>query len=205
MELNDLKDIWMQYDKRLKSSLKLNEELLRLINLEKHNRALRKPLRLELLNMMIQIGMIGLTIYFVIQLSTERFYLITGAIACVMCTISLIFSATKVSRLYDLAYYHLSIMQFQKEFIQLKIFIMRLRKIEYNIASIIGITLLPLLVKATTGIDLLGHLTVLIPALVFVLGSGYSIGVWLNLIVYDKSLKDAEMFLSLLNKFSNEE
>lgn len=34
MELNDLKDIWMQYDKRLKSSLKLNEELLRLINLE---------------------------------------------------------------------------------------------------------------------------------------------------------------------------
>lgn len=82
---------------------------------------------------------------------------------------------------------------------------MRLRKIEYNIASIIGITLLPLLVKATAGIDLLGHLTVLIPALVFVLGSGYSIGVWLNLIVYDKSLKDAEMFLSLLNKFSNEE
>jgi len=87
----------------------------------------------------------------------------------------------------------------------LRILILRLRKIEYLIAVIIGITLLPLIVKAKAGVDLFGDLTVFIPAVFCVVGLGLIFGVILNLKVYDKSIKDAESFLNMIEKFGNEE
>jgi len=205
MELDDLKSAWAQYDKKLSKTLNLNEELLRSINFEKYNQALKKPMNLELLNIFIQVFMIGLVTVFSIRLSNEILYFLTGLISALMCTISLIFSAVKANRFYKLFYYQLSITNFQKDLTHLRILIMRLRKIEYVIAAIIGITLFPLMVKATTGIDLLGNLTVLIPAICCALGFGYAIGIWLNIIVYDKGIKDAEMFLRMVEKFGKEE
>lgn len=205
MELDDLKGAWAQYDKKMSKNLKLNEELLRSINFEKYNHALKKPMNFELLNIFIQVFMIGLVIVFTIRLSNDTLYFLTGLISTLMCTISLIFSAIKATRFNKLFYYHLSIINFQKDLTHLRILIMRIRKIEYVIAAIIGITLFPLMVKATTGIDLFGNLTVLIPAICCALGFGYAIGIWLNMIVYDKGIKDAEMFLSLIDKFGKEE
>ncbi|HLP75182.1 MAG TPA: hypothetical protein VK155_19930 [Bacteroidales bacterium] len=204
-ELNDLKSAWAQYDKRLDKALRLNEELLRSINLDKYNRALKKPINLELLNIFIQVIMIGLVVVFTFRLSNEISYFIIGLISSAVCLISLTFSSVKVYRFSNLSYSQLSITHFQKDFAQLRIFIMRLRKIEYVMAAILGITLFPLMVKATAGIDLLGNLTVLIPAICCALGLGYAIGIWLNLIVYDKGLKDAEKFLSLIDNFAKEE
>lgn len=205
MELDDLKGAWAQYDKKLSKNLNINEELLRSINFEKYNHALRKPMNLELLNIFIQIFMIGLSTFFLISLSGEIIYFLTGLIGVLMCTISLIFSAVKATRLNNLFHYHLSITNFQKDFSYLRILIIRFRKIEYVIAAIIGVTLFPLIIKATTDIDLLGNFTLLIPGLCCVLGFGYAIGIWLNLIVYDKGIKDAEVFLSMIDKFSTEE
>ena len=82
---------------------------------------------------------------------------------------------------------------------------MRLRKIEYVIAAILGITLFPLMVKATAHIDLLGNLTVFVPAIACALGFGFALGIWLNMFVYDKGMKDAENFLTIIDKFGKEE
>lgn len=205
MELDDLKGAWAQYDKKLSKNLNINVELLRSINFGKYNDALRKPMKLELLNIFIQIFMIGLSIFFLIRLSNEIVYFLTGLIGISMCTISLIFSVVKATRLNNLFHYHLSITNFQKDFSYLRILIIRLRKIEYVIAAIIGITLFPLIVKATADIDLLGNFTLLIPGICCTIGFGYALGIWLNLIVYDKGIKQAEMFLSMIDKFSTEE
>lgn len=204
MELDDLKGAWALYDKKLSKNLKLNEELLRSINFEKYNHALKKPLNLELLNIIIQVSVIGLLAVFTISLSNEILYLFAGLISALMCSISIIFSAIKATRFNKLLYYHLSITNFQKDLTHLRILVMRIRKIEYTLAAILGITLFPLLIKATAGIDLLGNLTVLIPAILFVLGFGYAIGIWLNVFVYDKGIKDAEIFLNVVDKFGKE-
>jgi hypothetical protein len=205
MELDDLKGAWAQYDRKLSKNLTVNEELLRSINFGKYNHALRKPMNLELLNIFIQVFMIGLSTFFLIRLSSEIVYFLTGLIGVLMCTISLVFSIGKAARLNKLFYYHLSITDFQKDFSHLRILIMRLRKIEYIIAAIIGITLFPLIVKATAHIDLLGNLTLLIPGILCSLGLGYALGIWLNLFVYDNGIKEAELFLSMIDKFGRDE
>ena len=189
MEFEDLKSAWAQYDKKLTKHLNINEKILRSINFEKYIFALRKPLNLELLNMFIQAIVISFATVFSIRLSNEIPYLLTGVIGTLVCTISLVFSVIKVIRFNKLFYSCLSIIDYQKKLTELRILIMRFRKIEYVIAAIIGITLLPLFVKANSGIDLLGNLTLLMPAIFFALGFGYAIGIWLNIFLYDKGLK----------------
>ena len=48
MELEELKSAWAQYDKKLTENLKLNEELLRKMNLEKSRKEMNTPLTYEI-------------------------------------------------------------------------------------------------------------------------------------------------------------
>jgi len=205
MELDDLKSVWSQYDKKLSKNLKLNEELLKSINFEKYNHALRKPLYLELLNIFIQLFMIGFLIFFLIRLSNEIQHFLTGLIGALLCGISLGFSVIKAIRFNRLLYCHLSIMDFQKDLTHLRIFIMRLRKIEYVMAALIGLSIFPFLIKATAHIDIFGYLSLLLLGICCSLGIGFAIGTLLNMRVYDKGLKDAEMFLKEIAKFEKDE
>jgi hypothetical protein len=205
MELDDLKGAWAQYDKKLNESLKLNEALLKSINFEKYNHALRKPMNLEMLNIFIQLFMIGFLTVFLVRLSNEIQYFLTGLIGALLCGISLVFSVVMAIRFNRLLYHHLSIMDFQKDLMHLRIFIMRLRKIQYIMAALIGITIFPFLIKATAHIDIFGYLSLLIPGICCVLGIGFAIGILLNMNVYDKGLKDAEMFLKEIAKFEKDE
>jgi hypothetical protein len=205
MELEELKGAWAQYDKRLSENLKLNEELLKSINFEKYNHALRKPLNLELLNIFIQLFMIGFLTFFLVRLSNEIHYFLTGLIGALLCGISLVFSVVKATRFNRLLYHHLSILDFQKDLTHLRIFIMRLRKSEYVGAALLGITIFPFLIKATAHIDVFGNLSLLILGICCVLGFGFAFGILLNMNVYDKGLKDAEMFLKEIAKFEKDE
>jgi len=205
MELEELKGAWAQYDKKLSKNLKLNEELLRSINFEKYNHALRKPMNLELLNIFIQLFMIGFLTVFLVRLSNEIQYFLTGLIGALLCGISLVFSIVVAIRINRILYRQLSIMDFQKDLTHLRILIMRLRKIQYVVAALIGITTFPFIIKATAHIDIFEYLSILIPGICFALGIGFAIGILLNMNVYDKGLKDAELFLKEIAKFEKEE
>lgn len=204
MELDELKSAWAQYDKILSKNLKLNEELLRSIKFDKFNHAIRKPLDLELLNMVIQFIAILMVTMFTVRLSNEIPYYIAGIFSTLLCATSLAFSAVKATRFYKLLNFNIRITAFQKEFTQLRIFIIRLRKIEHVLAGLIGVLLFPLLMKAVAGVDLLGNHAIIIPGIIATLAIGFAIGTWLNLFIYDKGLKEAEKFLDLIKNYEEE-
>jgi hypothetical protein len=204
MELDELKQAWAQYDEKLSTHLKLNEELLKSINFEKLSHALRKPLNLELLNVVIQFFAVLMVVVFTIRLMNETPYLLAGTISALVCASSLILSSVKASLFHRLLNYHESITGFQTGFARLKILIARLRKIEFVLAGLIGITLFPLMIKAVADVDLLGNLTIIIPGILLVMGTGYAIGSWLNIFIYDKGLEDAERFLGIIKEFGEE-
>lgn len=205
MELEDLKNAWSKYDQKLSKNLNLNEELLRTINYDKYNFAVKKPMKLELLNISIQLFMIIFLIPNIIRLSNESLYLIAGIISILLCAISLLFSVAKAKRFNKISYYHLSVTELQKDLAMLRILIIRLRKIEYALSALIGITLFPLLIKIIGNINILDNYYFLIFGISCTIGLGFAIGSWLNLFIYDKGLKDAENFLKLIDKFENED
>lgn len=205
MELDDFKNEWVKYDQKLSRNLKFNEEYLRSINFEKYNQALRKPLNLDLLNILIQFVITGLVISFIIRLSDELPYFFSGIISASICSTSLIFSGIRANRLQKLMHYDRSITDFQKGLMRFRILVKRLRPIEYVLSVILGITLLPVVMKGNSGIDLLGNLTIFIPAVFAVIGLGFVVGIWLNISVYDKGIRDAERLLQLIENFGKEE
>lgn len=205
MELDDFKNEWVKYDQKLSRNLKFNEEYLRSINFEKYNQALRKPLNLDLLNILIQFVITGLVISFIIRLSDELPYFLSGIISASICSMSLIFSGVRANRLQKLMHYDRSITDFQKGLMRFRILVKRLRPIEYVLSVILGITLLPVVMKGNSGIDLLGNLTIFIPAVFAVIGLSFAIGIGLNIFVYDKGLHDAERLLKLIENFGKEE
>lgn len=205
MELDELKKVWAQYDEKLSKHLDVNIEIIKSINFEKCNNALRQPVNLELLNIIMQAIAVGFATAFSIRLSNEFPYFLMGLTGVLACIISLIFSIVKTIQFKNLLYSHVSIANYQKKLVGLRIFIMRIRKIEYVIAAILGITLFPLFLKAHSDIDIFGNLTLFVPAMILSLGLGFSIGICLNVFFYDKGLKDACKFLDIIDKFEKEE
>lgn len=205
MELDELKRVWGQYDKVLSKNLKINEELLRSINFEKINNALKKPMYLELLNILVQLLAIVLLTVISIRLSNEIHYLAGGLIAGLLSLVSIIFSLVKASQLKNICYYHRSIINFQKDFTRLNVLVSRLRRIEYPLAALLGVIMFPLLLKAFAGIDLIDNLSFFIVGVFCTLVIGFTVGTVLNVFFYDKGLKDAKMFLDLIQRFDEDE
>ena len=63
MELDDLKNTWSQYDKMLADNLRLNEELLRKLNLNSSKREMQKVLVYELINIVTAVLVIIFTLW----------------------------------------------------------------------------------------------------------------------------------------------
>jgi hypothetical protein len=205
MELDELKQLWSQYDKKLNENLKLNEELLRKMNLNKAKQELQKPFIFELITIII----IFLTIVFVtgfsIRLIEEIQFSLTGFAGVLLGVIYLIFSIMKVNRFVKIDYYNSTIVKLQKDLSLLKTFILRLRKFELVLLPFLVLTILPIAFKAIHNINIFGNLRLFIIEVGFILGISYPVGFWINRNFYDKKMKDAEMFLKEIDKFERGE
>jgi hypothetical protein len=128
MELDELKQIWSQYDKKLNENLKFNEELLKKMNLNRAKQELQKPFNCELINMTIMFFTIVFVIAFSIRLIAEIQFSLTGFVGVLLGIIYLIFSIIKANRFAKIDYYNSTIVKLQKDLTLLKTFILRLRK-----------------------------------------------------------------------------
>lgn len=204
MELDDFKGAWAQYDKKLSENLKFNEELLRKMNLDKAKQELQKPINTEILSIIIIFLSIVFVTGFSIRLIDEIQYSIAGFAGVVIGIIYLIFSITKVNKFIKIDYYNSSIVQLQKELSLLKNLILRFRKIELILLPFLVITILPIAFKAIHNINIYERLGIFILEVGFILGISIPVGFWVNMNIYDKKLKDAEMFLKEIDNFEKE-
>jgi hypothetical protein len=205
MELDELKQLWSQYDKKLNENLKFNEELLKKMNLNKAKQELQRPFICELITIVI----IFLTIVFVtgfsIRLIEEIQFSLTGFSSVLLGIIYLIFSIMKANRFVKMDYYNSSIVKLQKDLLLLKIFILRLRKIEGIMLPFLIVLILPILFKAIHNINIFENIVPFIIKVCILLGISYPVGFWINKNLYDRKLRDAEMFLKEIDNFEKEE
>jgi hypothetical protein len=204
MELNELKLAWAEYDKKLSEKLKLNEEILRSIHLEKSADSLRKPARLEKLNFIIAAVVVPIIAFCAINLDDETLYLTASLSCATLCLLSLVMSGIKVSHFNKLFRNEGEIVGYQRDLMHLRQLIMRFRIVEYAIVPLLLMTLLPVLVKVMAGIDLINNLNLFLPMLIISVGISFAFGAWLNLKIYDKGLRDAQKFLDLIDRFEKE-
>jgi len=204
MELDDLKTVWAQYDKKLTENLKLNEELLKKMNLDKSKQEMQKPLNYE-------IGTVVITclLFLYLGVSTFRFasemkFFIPGLVSSLLTLMGLISSIKKVNSLTKIDYFNSSVVELQKSINIAKKKAILFRKIEYYVFPLYVVSFAPIFVKAVYNIDIYIKSEIYITGLIVALVIYYPFAIWYYKNGYDKKLKNTSDFLNDLNRFEKE-
>lgn len=204
MELDDLKNIWSQYDKKLSDNLKLNEELLRKMNLNSSKREMQKLLIFELLGIVIGFLTILFTLLISIYYINYLRFSIPGFIAIGALMICLIFGIIRTKRLLHIDYYGSAVVKVQGEILRLKRKSLLFRKYEFILMPLFVLPLLPILFKFVHNIDIYQNIRLLVFEGVLVIGISYPLLILTYKYLYDKKIKNAESLLNELEKFEND-
>lgn len=204
MELEDFKDAWSQYDKKLSENLKLNEELLKKMNLNSSKRELQKPLIHEITGVVLIFLLVAYVVASSIRFIEEPKYCIPGFFSALLGMVYLIFAIIKTNRFLNINYYGASILKLQKDISSLNKLTLKIRKFELALSPFLILSLLPVLFKAIDNIDLYNNVKLFSIEVILILGISFPLVNWINKHLYDKRFKNAEKLLEDLKKFEEE-
>ncbi len=205
MELDELKSAWTQYDKKLTENLKLNEELIRKMNLNHSKKEMQKPLFSELLNLTT---MFICVVYFTassIRFINEPKFCIPGFIIVALCLVIVVFSVIKTNRILNIDYYGTSLIELQKDISNLKKLILILRKYEFYSILIFLIVIFPISFKSILNIDIYQNIKLYAIEVIMASCISFPLTIWINKYLYDKKIENVEKLLDDLNRFEKEE
>lgn len=124
MELEEIKNIWSAYDKKLEQSWKLNLSLLRRANLDKVKSKLRKMVILHAFTFTFSILQIILLMYFVVVHIAEPHLVAAGTILLVW-SFMISYSAADQLNKINAMDYSAPVMEIQKKLIAIKLSIIK--------------------------------------------------------------------------------
>ena len=205
MELEDLKQAWSQYDKKLVDNLKTNKELLRKMNLDRAKSAMDTPKNYELFSAIIGFGFLIYVISSTIQFSSEIKFLIPGILTSVWAAIILTLTLGKLTLLTNLDFYSQSILDIQKQLTRIKKKHLNYKRYELYSLPLFVIVAVPTLGKAMHGFDIYASPTRFAIAVGLALILGYPITIWVYKNWYDKKLKNTNDFIAELSRFETDE
>jgi len=205
MELEELKSVWAQYDKKLSQNLKLNEELLRKMNLEKSKKEMDTPLTYEF------VSATGCTIFLLfiasatIIHSNELKFLVPGIITSIIIAIWVYNSISKIKLLTNIEYYGFSIVELQKSINTFTLKYQKSKKFELYSIPVFAISAAPILGISLRNFDIYDYPIRFIIAIVLGLLLGYPVTIWGYKNLYDKKIRNTTKFLDELSRFEKEE
>ncbi|NLE63419.1 MAG: hypothetical protein GX612_06245 [Bacteroidales bacterium] len=205
MELDDIKNTWASYDEKLNKSLKLNEELLRKLNLDKSKREMKGPFYYETTSL-IMTGLLIIVISgYTYRYGSEIVYLVSGLLSILFCLTEFVFSFQKLKILTRIDYYNMSVIDLQKNVLTFKNKYLQFKKIELTYTPLFVVSLIPILGKGLRGFDFFSYYTLYIFITIIVLIIAYPILIWIYKNLYDKKLKNTMQFLKELEVFEKNE
>lgn len=204
MELDDFKKSWEQYDKKLSDNLRINEALLRKINLKTSKQELNKLLIYELFNIAVAVFLIlfvlSNSMYYIHQLR----FSIPGFICIGTTAIYLIFGIIRTRAFLKIDYYGSPVVQVQKDILSLKSKTLKFRKYELILLPVLILPLLPITFKVIHNIDIYKHTQSMLVEMLLVLALAYPLAFLTYKYFYDKKFRNAEQHLADLKRFEQE-
>ncbi len=204
MELDDLKGVWAQYDKKLSDNLRFNEELLKKLNLDKSRREMNAPLIFEICSVVITGVFLVLVASWTLRFGNELTYQISGILSCISFAIMLVFALKKVTLLSNIDYYNLPVAELQKKLYVFKNKYFKLKKYELILFPLYVIVLIPICAKGLRNFDIMIHPMRFAIAVILAIGIGLPVALWIYRHLYEKKIKNTSDFLSELSRFEEE-
>jgi hypothetical protein len=206
MELDVLKDAWASHNQKLDKNLKLNESLLRRMNLDNAKTEMNKPLVMELLNMSF---LFVVTLYVLVlpfKMLENSIFSITGFISLGFAIGFIAMGLIRIKRMLNLNYDNSTIVTLQKKLAKTKVLILKFRKIEYLMLPFYTITVAPILLKGLLDQDIYSMLQNTYMQLLVGIGIIVIVALtlWSNTYFYDRKMKSAQHSLAELIEYEED-
>jgi nitrate reductase NapE component len=195
MELDELKDLWAEQDKRLEANLKLNEDLLRKINLDRSRGELQKPLVYEIASSAMLIVLSVVIGAFTFRGDMDIWLFLSGVVSLVLCLVYLGFSLLKIASFNKVDCYHLNVVELQLRVEKLKVDILKYRKLEFILMPFFVFALIPILSLMLVGVNVFQKLDSLLVPFIVGLVVSVPVVIYINRNLYDKKLDNTRRFL----------
>lgn len=205
MELEELKKVWSDYDKKLTENLKTNNELIRKMNLNNAKSTMDTPKRYEIVNVIGGFVFLLAVITYTIKLSTDYRVLVSGILTSIWAMISLLLSVRLLNSIVKVDFYNDSIIKIQKQMIKYKKHFFSMKKYMLYTGPVFVIAAFPFLAKAMTGLDIFMLPVNYAVGVAIALIIGYPVSIWINKHWYENKMIDTEKFLEEINKFETEQ
>jgi len=205
MELDDFKNEWSRFDDKLTQNLKVNEDVLRTINLNKTKREMFMPLITELVSALTNIMVIVVVAFFVINNISLYKYVIAGMLVVFLCVSALSASVIKIKMFFNIDYINSSVVKLQRDLAYLNVFILKCRRYELLGVPFLTAGLLPIAFKMQMGIDIFERPLFFIAEFIFVSFVSYRLARFLNRKIFDKKFANVANLLKDIKEFENEE
>jgi len=204
MELDDFKTAWAKYDRKLTENLKLNEELLKKLNLDKSKREMSSPLNYEIGSAIITFLLVLFLGGATIRFASDLRYSIPGLIATLLTLFGFVSSLIKINTITKIDFNNASVIALQKSINILKQKVLLYRKVEYYVFPIYAISFAPIFLKAYKNIDIFSKSHAFFIWILIALIIYYPLAIWYYKIGYDAKLKNTSDFLDELSRFEKE-
>jgi hypothetical protein len=207
MELDILKDAWASHNKKLDKYLRVNENLMRTMNLDKAKKETNKPLVTEIVNMVFLLAVTAYVFILSFRMLEDSIFSIPGFISIVFSGCIGAIGRIKIKRFLNLDYENSTIINLQKKMTETQVLLLKLRKLEYLILPFYMVTLAPILLKGLLDEDIYSLLQHTYMQVIVFIGIIVIIAltVWSNKFLYDRRMKSAQHSLAEIIKFEQED
>jgi len=205
MELEEFKQAWSVYDKKLNENLQTNKKLLREMNLDRAKSEMDTPRKYELGSMVIGVLFLIYVLSSTVRFAGDTKLLISGILTGIWCLIMTFLTAYKLKSLTTLDFYNIGLLEIQKKMIVVTKRYLLSKRFEIYSFPFFAIVAAPILAKALRGFYIFDHPERYITGVGGALLLGYPLVIWIYKHWYKNKIDRVERFVSELTKFESEQ
>ncbi len=204
MKPDDIKSTWAQYDQSLTNKLRVDDETLRMVNLDRTKDQMEYPYVSEMVEL-IGGALVGVAIVVMsFRLKEEPLYILLGLIAVLVGSLYIKNALTKIRLLKQFNYYDTPVVKLQVELARIKKRILKFRKTELLLFPLYLLPLAALTSKSFYNVDVISNVTHFTVKFAVALGVAYLIVLLIHKHLYDKRIKDVEKTIVRLKEFEKD-
>lgn len=200
MEIDELKELWNNYNRKIEASLNVNKELLLKLNLEGAKKEMRVTKNYEASGILISVFALLIIFKWTIQFSSDTRYLVAGIIACLSVVLMLALSIKKYQLLTKLEFLKSSVEALPQQIAEFENKYLRFKKIEMINFPFYVIAAFPVAAKGFNKMDLFENPKWFLFIVVLGLILGYAMMLWIYKGAYEKRLKNSRRLLAELDE-----
>ena len=204
MEPDDIKNAWAKYDQSLAKNLRIDEQSLRMVNLDRTKDQMEYPYVSEMVEL-IGGALVGIAVIVMsLNLKDYPIYLLLGLMAVLVGSIYIRNALVKIGLLKRVSYYDTPVVKLQGELALIKKRILKFRKTELLIFPLYVLSLAALISKTFYNVDVFGDVTLFVWKFAGALGVAYLIVFLIHKNLYNKRFKEVEKIIARLKEFEKE-